>query len=77
MAECNRWFLLNQVHEAGMPQANLLEGVKISDNRPQTYKTKSKKTYLFGTTHWMVQSNPKSFNGKKDFQKGFGDRFPR
>jgi hypothetical protein len=70
MAECNRWFLLNQVHEAGMPQANLLEGVQISDNRPQTYKTESKKTHLFGTNHWMVQ-----IQSQKIFRRALATEF--
>jgi hypothetical protein len=79
MVECNRWFLLNQAHEAGMTQANLLEGVKISGNRPQTYKIELKKTYLFGTNHLnsSVWYNPipKASTARKIFRRALATDF--
>ncbi len=62
-----------------MTQANLLEGVKISGNRPQTYKIELKKTYLFGTNHLnsSVWYNPipKVSTARKIFRRALATDF--
>jgi hypothetical protein len=58
-----------------MPQANLLEGVKIPDNRPQTYKIELK-TYSSGTNHLssLVWYNPIS-TARKIFRRALATDF--